>query len=184
MENLEYQRENPFSYVERILATPGLQHIAEKIALSLDSSDLDQCQKVSRNFEALITNQRQLHLNRIKTNHKAINKTYWKSRKFYKDRIKEWKVILPIFGQKTSLRDLKIAADFIELYRHKNEFEKSAFEVAVEVENADFLKLVHVEFDVSDTTTVRTLPHGVQQFKAIKLPDFFRKKLDSQVTKD
>ena len=143
--------EKSYSYMEYILATPGLQHIAEKIISYLRCKDLAKCQQVSHGFQDIIRHPR------LRRKQKAFfaEKIRFLRRKLFEEQPEEgvtWYlegvtekapelIFQHFFNDKVPFWELKILVDFIEIYHARKDFYNSPFHVAVQVGHVGYVRL-------------------------------------------
>ena len=129
------------SYMEYILANPGLHLIAENITSYLDLKDLDRCQAVSRNFKFIVDIQKKKFVRKIGM---FREKLYFKNKS-------TWDQFFQSFNETKPAKDLKAVADFLKSYSKENSHDRSPFFEAILRGNNDFLKLImNSSVDVSE----------------------------------
>ena len=150
---MESQAEN--SYMEYILANPGLRLIADKIISYLDLPDLKQCQQVSQDFKYIFTEN---SLNKIRMVKKNLSSILSNNKR---NNLSAWDKFLETINEDTTVEKLKVIADFLDRYSKKENQEKSPFFVAILEGNIDFIKLI-MESPIDTSDIVREVPKGIK----------------------
>jgi len=137
------------SFMEIILRTPGLQHIAECIVKYLDIQSVAQCRRVSTTFQELIDNQKFWYVQQIQKINTAKGKRNLEIRFGEKTQeiveftsvFKHKKILLDSFDARKPLVELKIVAKYITEFLAKKNFNTSPFYQAFKDGKIDFIKL-------------------------------------------
>ena len=150
------QAEN--SHMEYILANPGLRLIADTIISYLDLPDLKRCQQVSQDFKYIITER---FVKKIRMFRKNLSSILPKNKR---NNISTWYQFLETFDEVSTIEELKVVADFLELYSKKKNQGKSPFLVAILQENTEFINLI-MESQIDVSPIVRKVPQGLKYGK-------------------
>jgi len=140
------------NFMEIILSSPGLQHIAETIVKYLDIQSVAKCRVVSTSFQDLIDGQKFWYvqqIQKINTAKGAKGKRNMKIRFGEKTQeivefssvFKHKKILLDTFDARKPLRELKIVAKYITEFLAKKDFNTSPFYQAFKDGKIDFIKL-------------------------------------------
>ena len=137
------------NFMEIILRTPGLQHIAETIVKYLDIQSVTKCRRVSTTFQDLIDNQKFWHVQQIQKINIAKGKRNLEIRFGEKTQeiveftsvFKHKKILLDSFDARKPLAELKIVAKYITEFLAKKDFSTSPFYQAFKDGKIDFIKL-------------------------------------------
>ena len=137
------------SFMEIILRTPGLKHIAENIVKDLDIQSAAKCREVSTNFQDLIDDQKFWYVQQIQKINTAKGKRNLEIRFGEKTQeiveftsvFKHKKILLDSFDARKPLAELKIVAKYITEFLAKKDFNTSPFYQAFKDGKIDFIKL-------------------------------------------